>query len=117
VLLVEDRRALLHVELEDLAGGQPEAESDGDDAAGRGASNEVEIAADRMFEMLFETRKERGRKNAADAAAVERQDAEELPVAGRAAVRSVHAASSLSSSMSGCIPPPFHLSDTSHSSK
>src|SRR5262249_32851905 len=117
VILVEDRRPLLHVELEDVAGGQPEAEPDGDDAAGRGARDEIEIAGDRMFEMLFQTSQKRGREYAADTAAVERQDAEELAVARHVTVRSVHAASSWSSSISGCIPPPFQSSDASHSSK
>ena len=75
-------------------GGKPEAQPDGDDAAGGRAGDQIEVAADRMFEMLFEPRQERGRKHAADSAAVERQDAEKLAVARRAVVGSVHAASS-----------------------
>jgi hypothetical protein len=94
VLLVEDRRPLLHVKLEDVAGGQPEAKPDGDDAAGRGARDKIEVAADRVFEVLFEASEERGREHPADATAVERQDAEELALGCRSATRSVHAASS-----------------------
>ncbi len=101
MLLVEDRRTLLDIELEDVAGRKPKPEADGDDAAGRRAGDEVEVAADRMFEMLFETRQEGGRKHAADAAAVERQDAEELLSPAVPSKRSVHAASSLSSSPRG----------------
>ena len=58
VLLVEDRRTLLHVELEDVAGRKPEPKSDGDDASRGGAGDQIEVAADRMFEMLFESRQE-----------------------------------------------------------
>jgi hypothetical protein len=47
-----------------------------------------------VFEVLFEPGQKRGGEYAADAAAVERQDAEELVVARRAAFRSAHAASS-----------------------
>jgi hypothetical protein len=78
MLLVEDCRALLHIQLEDVAGGKAETEPDGDDAAGRRARDQVEVAADRVFEVFFEPREERGREYPANAAAVERQDAEEL---------------------------------------
>ena len=94
VFLAEDRRSLLDVELEDVAGGKPEAESDGDDAAGGRAGDQIEVFADRVFEMFFEPRKKRGREHAADPAAVERQDAENLAVARQGIlVSSVHAAS------------------------
>jgi hypothetical protein len=88
VLMVEDRGALLHVELKDVGGGQAEAEPDGDDAAGRRARDQVEVATDRVFEVLFEAGQKRSGEYAADAAAIERQDAEELAVARRVAVGS-----------------------------
>jgi len=34
-----------------------QAEPDGDDAAGRGARDKIEVAADRVFEVLFKARK------------------------------------------------------------
>ena len=54
------------------SGGKPETEPYGDDAAGRGPRDQIEVTADRMFEVLFEARQERGRKHAADATAIER---------------------------------------------
>ena len=114
MLLAEDRRPLLDVELQDVARGQTEAEADGDDAAGRRAGDEVEVPADGMFEMLFDPGEECGRKHAADAAAVEREDAEELVVRD-SVMPPIRSAAPCS--RRGCIPPPFQSSDSSHSSK
>ena len=71
---LEDARAELLVELQQLAGGQPEPEPDGEDAASRRTGDQVEIIVDRLADAILDLRQERGREDALDAAAIDGQD-------------------------------------------
>ena len=73
VALVEDRRALRFVKPQDFARRQSKPKSDGNDAAGGGAGDQIEIGSDRRPSLLFQLGEKCGRKNTTDAAAIERK--------------------------------------------
>jgi len=78
----KDRRAFPGVEVADLPRRQPESESDGDDAAGGRAGDQIEVIGGRAARIFFERGEyrffERGEyrcgERALDAASVEAQD-------------------------------------------
>src|SRR6185312_11697783 len=70
----ENAGAGLLVELQHLARGHAQAEPDGDDAAGRGAGDEVEIFIDRLAQPVLDLGEKGRRKDALDAAAIDGED-------------------------------------------
>jgi hypothetical protein len=74
VAQVEDARAVLGVEVDDLCRAQAGPERESDDAAGRRARDEVEVLGDGQTEVLFGFGQHRGREHALVAAAVESKD-------------------------------------------
>ena len=84
--LAEDLRSPLLVELEEFARAKPHREPNRDDPAGGGTGDQIEVAADRLRQVLLEPRQESGRKRAENPAPVDAQDA---PL-GRVWLRSRH---------------------------
>src|SRR6202008_906987 len=68
--LREDGRAILLVELQHLTRSLPQRQTHGDDAAGRGAGNEIEIVMDGLAQPILDLGQKRRGKHAFDAAAV-----------------------------------------------
>jgi hypothetical protein len=71
----EDLVPGIEIEVEDLARAHAEPQREGDDAARRGAGDEIEMLGHRPPDLLFDRRQERGREHAFDPAAVDRQNA------------------------------------------
>lgn len=87
----EDLAAALDVEIAQLCGGEAGPDAKGKNAAGGGAGDEVEMSRNRRATeiALLQSRQESGRIDAADAAAINGQDAEVAvlgPVKRRAAL-------------------------------
>jgi len=74
----EDRRALVDVELEDLPRRQPGAERERDDAAGRGAGDEVEVLDDGRADVLLQPGEESRREDPAHSAAIQCEHLESI---------------------------------------
>ena len=75
MVLTEDSRPLVNVEFEYLRRRHSHAEPDGDDAAGRGAGNQVKEIADRPLCVLLDRRQEGSRERPEQSTAVVREDA------------------------------------------
>src|SRR5258708_20402539 len=73
MLLVENGAALHFVKLQDIPRRQSKPESDRNDAAGGGADDQIEIGADGLPNPVFQLSQKGGRKDAADAASIQRQ--------------------------------------------
>src|SRR5271157_1547242 len=76
--LWEDLRSTRLVERADFLGAGPHRQADGDDAAGRGARDQVEVLDDPPAGDLLERRQRRRRERPHDAATVETEDAKRL---------------------------------------
>src|SRR5262249_9394831 len=126
----KDLGAAVHVEIADLAGGFSGAESESDDAAGRGAADEIEMLDHGSAAATsFQVGKDGSRENPADAAAIDREDAK-VPVR-REAVRNGARGDGAGGSgkdgsgvghsdlrgMVGCSPPPAQWPSISQPSK
>jgi hypothetical protein len=74
----EDPRSVLVVELDDLPRRQAHAETEGDDAAGRGAGDEVEVVGDPQLEVVLTAGEDGGAEHAPQPTTVQAEDLEPL---------------------------------------
>ena len=77
--VTEDAWPVVGVKGQDVGGPQAEAEAECDDPARRCAGDQIEVIGDVHPEVLFDRGKDRGREDAANPAAVERENLKSLP--------------------------------------